>query len=88
MIKQFVSKCIINSMTAQLYDHQEINFINSSKTDFAASHQEIIDVRCMVLAGQLYFSQKRIVRLKRNGSYPTSEQKKISRCIGNGFIIE
>jgi hypothetical protein len=41
---------------AQLYDHQEIN-LSTLANRLAASHQEIIDVRCMVLAGQLYFTK-------------------------------
>lgn len=41
---------------AQLYDHQEIN-LSTLANRLAASHQEIIDVCCMVLAGQLYFTK-------------------------------
>lgn len=41
---------------AQLYDHQEIN-LSTLANRLGASHQEIIDVRCQVLAGQLYFTK-------------------------------
>lgn len=41
---------------AHLYDHQEIN-LSTLANRLGASHQEIIDVRCQVLAGQLYFTK-------------------------------
>lgn len=51
---------------AQLYDHQEIN-LSTLANRLAASHQEIINVRCMVLAGQLYFTKanKGVLETKR-----------------------
>ena len=41
---------------AQLYDYQEIN-LSTLANRLAASHQEIIDVHCQVLDGQLYFTK-------------------------------
>lgn len=41
---------------AQLYDYQEIN-LSMLANRLAASHQEIIDVHCQVLDGQLYFTK-------------------------------
>ena len=41
---------------AQLYDYQEIN-LSTLANRLAANHQEIIDVHCQVLDGQLYFTK-------------------------------
>lgn len=41
---------------AQLYNYQEINLLTLANR-LAASHQEIIDVHCQVLDGQLYFTK-------------------------------
>lgn len=40
----------------QLYNYQEIN-LSTLANRLAASHQEIIDARCQVLVGQLYFTK-------------------------------
>lgn len=42
---------------AQLYNYQEINLLTLANR-LAAGHQEIIDVHCQVLDGQLYFTKE------------------------------